>query len=93
MHDSGCGQVLIIKHVLCVTPRNEHNIILLTYISKSCALTPRVSPINTWLSFPLKHLYHTYIPFQYTILIVCDTGIYAIIPFSSFYCEGPETFL
>ena len=50
MQDSGRGQVLIIKHVLCVMPGNEHN--------KNRASTARAhanSLINTRLFSLLIH--------------------------------------
>ena len=54
MHDSGCGQVLIIKHVLCVTPGNEHK----------CINTSGVPDL--YMAFVSVK---TYIPYIYTIPI------------------------
>ena len=66
MQDSGRGQVLIIKHVLCVMPGNEHN-------KKPCINS------NTSRALEFPDLYTAVFLINTCSLIACGTGIYAII--------------
>ena len=64
MHDSGPVQILIILHVLCVAPGNKHN-------QKPC--------INSMRSREFPDQYTAFVSVNTWQLILCNTGINAII--------------